>query len=139
MIHASSSDLERRRVALSSPSSLTRGGSDARRDLIVRPASYDRLVLSVIRHARIRRMSFRTVLWDPSWCAVTLVSMAAQVSSEIQACLNRSLRVGLGIWVLISKKSLSGANKRSQRRVRRVKRRALRRYPVRSFAGSSFR
>ena len=76
---------------------LTRGRSDARRDSILRLASSVCLLRSLLRPARIRQMSFRTVHWAPSWNTVTLASMATQVSPEIQSCITRSCRVGLGI------------------------------------------
>ena len=76
---------------------LTRGGSDTRRDSIVQSASSTCLFQSVLRPARIRRLSCRTVHCPPSWSVVTLAYMAAHISSEIQSRLTRSCRGGLGI------------------------------------------
>ena len=67
---------------------------------MVRPASSTRLLRSVLRPAHIRWLSCRTVRWDPSRCTVTIAPMDAQVSSETQAFLTRSLRGGLGDLIL---------------------------------------
>ena len=91
------------------------------------PVSSARLFRFVLRPVRIRWPSFRTVRWPPSRRAVTLASITAQVSPDTQARLTCPRKGGLGIWVLNSEKSLTGANKRLQRRSQRGKRSALRR------------
>ena len=72
--------------------SLTSWGSDSRRYLTVQPDFSSRLFRSVMRPTRIYQLGSRTVRWSPSGRSVTLASMAAQVSSEIQACHTRTLR-----------------------------------------------
>ena len=59
------------------------GGVDARRELIIWPASSARLFRSVLRPVHIFRLSLWMVRWAPSRRAVNLASMAVQVSSEI--------------------------------------------------------
>ena len=72
--------------------SLTRGGSKARRELIVLTASSALLFQSVLKPAWICQLSLRTVRWAPSWSALNLESIDARVLSEIHACLTRSRR-----------------------------------------------
>ena len=55
------------------------------------------LFQSVLRPVQTHLMSFWMVRCYTYQRKVTLASMAAQVSSEIQACLTRSRRGGLGI------------------------------------------
>ena len=83
------------------------------------------LFQSVLRPVQTHLMSFWMVRCYTYQRKVTLASMAAQVSSEIQACLTRSLGEGLRIWFLRSGKSLSDADASLRRMVQKGKWRAF--------------
>ena len=107
--------------------SLTRWGSDAKRDLIVHPAFSACLFWYVLMPARIRWLSLQKVHWCPYCHLVNLTSRSAQVLSENNPSspAHAGGAWGSGSWDL--KISFFRFDARSRRRGRKVKWGALRR------------